>query len=352
MHILVWGASPLAGWLAARLHSEKYKVIWLADEQIASTIQRFKQLELVSPDKREIVQELRIETRASDCLKPPLDWIILATPGWGMADAVFEITRWIPPEHYPPVLALQHGSGSFEQIETVAGKERVFRGVLTRQFRWPLIKESQQVAYETIITTGSGGLSLGRHPLLKHFSPALWAAGLGPIHVKDRRDLEWSDVLWQIQANALPTLLDCPPETIYTEPRLFDIELAQLREAINVIDHLGVRLVSLPSVNVPRLATQIRWLPKRLLAPLLKLNAQLPSLRDDLERNTGRSDAAYLNGAIAVQAHNYGLPAPVNHMLAISVTDVAEGRATWEQFRGEPEHIERLIRIAARHAPR
>src|SRR5690606_21892776 len=96
--------------------------------------------------------------------------------------------------------------------------------------------------------------------------------GFGKVPIHDPVALRWSDILWQIQANALSTLLDIDPAAVYENPRLFEIEYAQLREAMRVIDHLRIKLLPLPSVNIPRLAWQIRTIPKQKLRTILAKN--------------------------------------------------------------------------------
>jgi hypothetical protein len=86
-----------------------------------------------------------------------------------------------------------------------------------------------------------------------------------------------------------------------------------------------------------------------MLARLLDSNKKLPSLRNDLVQKIGRSDAAYLNGVVAQYAYELRIPASVNHILALSLTDVAEGRALWSQFRDQTGYLETMIRIASRH---
>lgn len=350
MQLLVWGASPQAAWLAARFHQLGFDTRWLTQESIASEIARFGQLHLVTPQRHTTVGGLPILTSPAQALQSPPAWLILAMPTWALAATLSEMAQYLLPHQWPSILTLQHGIGALDKIAAYYGEDRVIQGIWTRSFSWPSL-ENGQLAYETVVTDGVGGLALSQNPQAQKMAHMLFLAGLGTVPIYPKESLLWSDILWQIQSNALATLLDISPDQIYADPHLFDIEIAQLREAMQVIDRLNIRLVELPGVNVPRLGWQIRLLPKNTLRSVLAVNAKPPGLLDDLIQKTGRSDAAYLNGAVARFAHNLRLAAPVNHTLAMSVTDVAEGRALWNPFRSNSAYLETLIRIAARHTP-
>ncbi len=348
MRLLVWGASPQAGWLAARFDQLGYETLWLTETPVAEAVSHFGGLELVSPHQRHRCHDLTIATDIDAVLKPPLAWIILAMPNWAVGNAVSAMVRRIPPEHCPNILLLQHGIGGMEKITTYFDESHIVQGILTRIIAWPIMNNGQ-IAYETIVSDGLGGTALSTGPQVHKISHMLTLAGMGPVNIHDKDALRWSDILWQIQANALPTLLDVPPEHVYEDQRLFEIEYRQIREALQVIDQLGIPFVKLPGVDVPRLARQIRLLPKSLLPNRLKPNAKPPGLRTDLTWKTGHSDAAYLNGMVAKLAYDMGQNASVNHVLALSLTDIAEGRTPWDQFKGNFAYLETLIRVASRH---
>lgn len=350
MQILVWGASAEAAWLTARFHQLGYETTWLANDTIAADISRFAGLNLVSPQRKTQLKQLHILTNISEALKPLPAWIVLAMPNWALNAAVLQLATSIPKAQCPPILTLQHGMGAIEKIGAFFDQDRITQGILTRNFQWPTLPDGTR-AYETVVSDGLGGIALTDSPHALKMAHMLALVGFGKVPIHDQVALRWSDILWQIQANALSTLLDIDPAAVYENPRLFEIEYAQLREAVRVIDHLRIKLLPLPSVNIPRLAWQIRTIPKQKLRTILAKNKPSASLRDDLVYKTGRSDAAYLNGTIASFAYDHRLPAPVNHILALSVTDIAEGRAQWQQFHGNPDYLETLLRIASRHVP-
>jgi 2-dehydropantoate 2-reductase len=68
--------------------------------------------------------------------------------------------------------------------------------------------------------------------------------------------------------------------------------------------------------------------------------SKLPSLMYDLQpQPRGHSEVAWLNGAVAEQARALGLPAPVNATLTRVLLDLVEGRATVDEWRGQPQRL-------------
>lgn len=338
MRLLIWGASPLGGWLAARLHQAQHEVIWLADTPAAVPLT--DSLELVAGQSRQKINGIRILTEPQDALKPLPDWVIFAMPGWGLSRALTTLAITATPEKLPHALSLQSGIGSLEKLTSLLGAEKSLRAVVTREFTW---------TDASIISNGAGGFVISEHPQAAFIGELLQQAGLGKPRTAPADSLGWSDVFWRLHANALPTLLNIAPASVYDDPNIWQLEYRQLREAIMVIDRLNINLVNLPGVHVPRSAWLVRLLPPHWLAKILKRRVRPPSLRADLEHQSGHSDAAYLNGAVAQAAYGLQLPAPANHVLALSVTDVAEGRIQWSHFHNNLDYVATLIRVASRH---
>lgn len=343
MRVLVWGSTPEAGWLAGRFHQVGYKAVWLTSEPIVTDIRRFRQLDLISPQRQLTITDLTIGSNIDELMVPPLDWIVLAMPMWAISDAIRDMARRIPPDNCPPILIVANGVGGQEKVQPFFPTSPVLQAYPTRHFEWTLLT-SGRPAYESIVSTGSGGFGLSEGDKAPEARAMLLAADMGDVIIAPQPALSWSNLLWQIQANALPTLLQLSPEQIYEDERLFAFEHQQLREAVQIIDRKNILLIDLPGVQVRRLAWQIRILPPKLLAGTLKPNSKPPSLHPDLAQKTGRSSAAYLNGMVAHTANAMNLSTPVNYVLAVSITDVAERRALWHQF--TPDYLSTLIRIA------
>lgn len=246
------------------------------------------------------------------------EWVIFTLPGYALDEPAFKL---IQRGMMPRCLCLTHGIGPTEKLANYFGEEKVVRGVAM-----------------------DDTLYLAEHSLtdeIKKMVQPVW----GEIEVVDDQSLSWSDVIYQMLFNALPALMDVSSEEVLKSKRYVAIEMNALREAAELIDALDVDLLKLGDHNLPRLAWAARNLPSFALRQILKGYVKPSTLRNDLENKVGRSDAAYINGAVAHQASLHDMHAPVNHALAVSVTDIAEGRARWSQFRHQPEYLETIIRI-------
>lgn len=349
MRILVWGATPQAAWIAGRLHQTGHESIWLSNAAIKKDIETFGTLYLRSPQRHYQVRDLSIGTEIDQLLKPPLDWIILAMPIWEIGQAAIEMSRRIPPQHCPPILVIANGTGGLEKIENFFPETPIIQGFPTQHFTWPTLDDGTP-AYENVVSDGAGGIALSANEKANDWPDLLRLIGFDEVQIHPLEVLQWSDLFWQIHANGIPVLLQQAVEALYEDEATFHLEYRQLREAIQVIDQLGVHLVDLPGVATRRLAWQVRVLPEKMLRPILAQNKKFPSLAWDIQQKTGRSDAAYLYGVVAKNAHDLGLHTPVSHILAIAVTDLAEGRALHSQF--TVDYLETLVRVATPSRPR
>lgn len=251
--------------------------------------------------------------------------VLLAAHSWQTASLVTQLRTALPLDATPPtIVSLQTGRGNRQTVNAMFGAGHALAG-----------------------TVGAdGGLILADdHPQAASISALLKGAGF-TVDNAPADSIEWSSVFWGLQANAISAILDIPPENVYDDPALFTIEQAQLLEALGIIRASGATLIDLPGVHVRAMARQLGWIPRRWLARFLRQHPRPPSLREELSQQKGRSEAAYLNGAIALQADNLKLRAFVNHALALTVTDIAEGRALWSQYKGNPSLLEATIRLA------
>ena len=274
--------------------------------------------------------ESALAARLREALRPQLvndqpEVVLLAAQSWQTASLVTQLRTALPFDATLPVIvSLQTGRGNRQTIDAIFG-----------------------AGHGLVGTVGAdGGLILADdHPQSATVAALLKRAGF-TVTGAPADSIEWSSVFWGLQANAISAILDIPPENVYDDPALFAIEHAQLLEALGIIRASGARLIDLPGVKVRAMARQAGWIPRQWLARLLRKYPRPPSLREELSQQKRRSEAAYLNGAIALRADELRLRAPVNHALALTVTDIAEGRALWSQYKGNPSLLEATIRLA------
>jgi len=354
LRLLIVGATPLGTYLAAHAglmySASGERAVWLADAPAIEAVKRAGEIEVFSGQGRRCVDLSAIHLTASydEAFVSEFDAILFAMQGYDTAAALFEIRGRVADP--VPIVSLQRGIGNVERIASVFGADNTVRAATTLTLEYPLVNGAP--ALETVVLHPSGGVGLASdHPLSGELAAFLTSAGLS-VTLGNGRDLQWSALFWQLYGNAIPTLADVPFEDVLNSAALFRLEYSQLREALAIIDALGVRLIDLPGAPVSDLARLLQMWPARLLdwlATRLPVNSAPPSLRVELVRKIPHSEAAYLNGAIAVHAHDLKLKAPVNHALALAVQDIAEGRALWAQFQRNPRMIEALVGVAAGH---
>ncbi len=240
-----------------------------------------------------------------------------------------------------PLLIVQNGVGGEEAVSEVLKEAPIISGVITMSVS---VLEPGHVRLETT----RGGLNLaptGVGQGLDPWAAVLAAAGLRPAIYPDYRALKWSKLLLNLQANAIPAILDMAPADVFSQPALFEVERAAFLEAAAVMQALALRPVSFPSYPVPILAWAMRAVPSPVLRPILRRivgsgrGDKKPSLQLDLARGRPHSEVLYLNGAVVTHARRVGREAPVNSYLMATLIDIASGRVLWDEFRGQPDKL-------------
>ena len=239
------------------------------------------------------------------------------------------------------VLIVQNGVGGEELARAVLPETTLISGVLT-------LSVSVLAPGHVRVETSRGGLSLA--PTRASQDVTSWAelfaaAGLRMATYRDYRAMKWTKLLLNIQANAIPAIQDMTPGEVYAHPALFAAERAAFLEALAVMRALRLQVVSFPNYPVAILAWAMQHLPATLLRLLLARMVasgrgdKKPSLQMDLAAGRQHSEALYLNGAVVSHAEQLGMKAPVNRVLLDILLGIAEGRLTWDEFRGRPERL-------------
>ncbi|MBP7228786.1 MAG: 2-dehydropantoate 2-reductase, partial [Longilinea sp.] len=99
-----------------------------------------------------------------------------------------------------------------------------------------------------------------------------------------------------------------------------------------------------PGTPVRALAMAAR-LPVTLSQPLLRRalgrgrGGKMPSFHIDLHSGSGKSEVAYLNGAVARLGQAVGVPAPVNRRLTELLMAVTTGQLPMDTFQNRPQAL-------------
>jgi 2-dehydropantoate 2-reductase len=188
------------------------------------------------------------------------------------------------------------------------------------------------------------GLS-ANHPLSPHLVQALQIAGFIVKEYQNAAGMKWSKLLTNLLTNASSAILGLTPAEILSNPRLFRLEIAQLREALAVMQTLQIPVVNLPGAPVVALTLAARLLPLRIARLVLHKSlgsgrgGKMPSLYIDLHSGRGKSEVNFLNGAVVRFGEQAGISTPVNQLLASTLQSLTEGKVPTEQYHYQPNKL-------------
>jgi 2-dehydropantoate 2-reductase len=271
---------------------------------------------------------------------PPADLVLLSTRAYDVMTAIPEIGHLLAPDGV--AIAMQNGLGTEEYVGSALGRERVIAGTLTAAVR--------TLEPGVVMRAGSkGGIALAsmEGPIPRSVVDLFASTGLQTASIKDYRSLRWSKLLLNMLGAATSAILDVNIEKIAADARIFSIEQRAFREAVRVMDALGIRTARLPGypVRLTRTAMQLPSpLPRLLVGGRLKRSrgGQSPLMRSDLMR--GKTEVRWLNGAVAAAADGIDLGAPVNAALAELIEELAADPSRRETFRNNPEALLAYLR--------
>lgn len=368
VRVLIFGAGAIGSFLGHRLATAGHHVTLVGRSAFARAVQqRGLVLEehqhpnpvvttlVVTPgeeatkavttnDSRHVVHPAAVES-ISDLPADQRHWdlVLLTVKVYDTAEAAQALAPYLPQQ--VPVLIVQNGVGGEELARTVLTEAALISGALT-------LSVSVLAPAHIRLETSRGGLSLAPTQAGQDVEPwaAIFAAaGLRVATYSDYRAMKWTKLLLNIQANAIPAILDMTPADVYAHRSLFALERVAFREALDVMHALRLRVVSFPNYPVSLLACAMQYLPTGLLRPLLRhlvasgRGDKKPSLQMDLVGGRPQSEVLYLNGAVVSHAQRLGMQAPVNQVLLDTLLGIASGRIPWDEFRGQPQKLLREL---------
>jgi len=339
MRVLVFGAGAIGSLLGHRLASVGHEVTLVARREYVSAV-RTQGLCLEEGQRSSTVHPLAVENLAEvDPGQRIWDLVLLTVKVYDTPEAAQALAPLLAPS--VPVLIVQNGVGGEELARQVLGDSPFLSGVAT-------LSVSVLAPGRVRLETTRGGLSLSptqEGQDVEHWATVFAGTGMRTATYRDYRAMKWSKLLLNMQANALPAILDMAPGAVLADPALFALERTAFLEALAVIKTLRLRPVSLPGYPVPLLVWAMRTWPVSLVRALLQRlvasgrGDKKPSLHMDLARGRAHSEVLYLNGAVVTHAHRAGLSVPVNQFLLDTMLGIATGTLAWDTFRGQPNRV-------------
>lgn len=271
----------------------------------------------------------------------PPDLVVCAVRMMALADALADLAAWPT----TPLLTIQNGVGAEAAALAARPGAPLIAGSLTAA-----VDRQPDGAVRWLRRGGIGlaGIRGPVEPLIADLVRRFGAAGLPTRVFRDGGAMKWSKLVANLVANASGAILDRDPVSIYRDPRLFDLERRQLREALAVMAAQGLRPVDLPGAPVRLLALGTR-LPAALARPVFirsvagARGGKAPSLYLHAAAGGGPSEVEWLNGAVVERGRALGIATPVNAALLDAMRQVTTDPARRAWFAGRPDRLEALV---------
>ena len=340
MRFLFLGAGAIGTYIGGSLAAAGTPVSFVEQPGTAEELRR-RGLTVHRDTGTTVVRELDVYTSAADALASAApDVVVFALKSFdteaaarGLADTGLDV---------PPVLSFQNGVDNEPTIARVLGADRVIAGTVATAVAKPGVGEVVEETHRGL------GVAAG-HLLARELVEALDAAGLTARLFPRPGPMKWSKLLTNLQGNAVSAILDLPVGELYADRRLYALEVAAMRECLQVMRALGFPPVDLPRTPVRALAFAVERLPRVVAQPLfVKLlggirGHKMPSLHIDLHGGRGQTEVGFLNGAVVRHGADAGVSTPVNAVLTQTLEALTAGTLDVDHFRRNPGALLRLV---------
>jgi 2-dehydropantoate 2-reductase len=342
---LVFGAGAIGTYVGGSLLLQGHKVVFLEQpEAIEGILEHGLRLNLHGQEHR-ILHPVIYTTLPGAISHTSFDVSIFALKAYDTKPFINLMRPFT--ERIPPILCLQNGVENEPALEAAFGKDRVIAGTVTSAIR-------RRAAGDILLERLRGMGLAGSHPLTKTMVLMLSKAGLNAHYFSDQPAMKWSKMLTNLIANASSAILDMTPTEILANPSLYRIEIAQLREAIQVLRAQNITIVDLPGTPIRMYTWAIEHLPTWLSRPFLSHIAgrgrgrKMPSFHIDLHSGHGKSEVDYLNGAVVRTGERLGIPTPVNRWLNQTLLSLTQGSLPLETYAHQPDIFLRDCGLSAK----
>jgi 2-dehydropantoate 2-reductase len=269
----------------------------------------------------------------------PFDVALFALKSYDTQSALEGIRPFA--DRLPPVLCLQNGVDNEATLAAVLGADKVLYGTVTSAI-------GRRAAGDIVLEKLRGmGVAAG-HALSERLVQALDGAYLNARLFSNAADMKWSKMLTNLLANPTSAILDMTAAEVFADPRLYRLEIEQLKECLVVMKAQGVRVVDLPGTPVRALAFATGlplWISRPLVGKAAGAGrgAKMPSFHIDLHAGRGRSEVSYLHGAVVRAGEKWGVATPVNKALTETLLGLTTGKIPLDEFAQQPLKLLSLV---------
>jgi 2-dehydropantoate 2-reductase len=342
MNILVIGAGAIGGYLGGRL-ADQHNVTLVGRPRLVNAIKTHGML-IIEPEAEYPVRRISAldSIEAAFQNEARFDLALFCVKTYDTLEAI-DLLRTFA-HRIDRILSLQNGVASEDVLGEAFGREKIIAGTILNPISIP---EPGLVRLEK--RKGGIGLAAVGASSIDPIVTALKSIGL-PLRVyADYRSMKWSKLLLNLIGNATSAILDMTTRETFADRRIFKIEIAALRETLQVMAALSIKPVALPGYPVPLLVFALRRLPLPLLQQVMRPLAasgrgdKQPSLLMDLASGKTQSEIEELNGAIVRTGKSIGVKTPVNAALTEILAGLIAGRTDRNDWRRQVDKLARSI---------
>ncbi len=237
-------------------------------------------------------------------------------------------------------MTVQNGIGNEEALVNAFGSDAVISGIITSPVERIGDLEVRRLKRGIL---GIAPVSPGKS--IEEISALFEQAGFEVQIFGDYRSMKWSKLMMNMIGNALPAIVGWPPEAVFGNRRLAEVEVRALKETVAVMKAYGIRPVRIGRYPLPLLSSFLGVLPTTLLAVMMKplvargRGGKRPSLQIDLMMGKRQSEVEFLNGAVVNYGRAEGVPVPVNSCITETLASMFDGKIPRSFFDGDPERL-------------
>ena len=330
LRILIIGAGAIGCFVGGKLASAGHAVTLVGRARTAAALQT-RGLELYAADGAvELVSSVNAVASVQEAFPDTYDIAVLAVKSYDTATVLDEMAP-LEARLPPAILSLQNGVGNEEQIAARFGPQRVLAGTITApvEVKEPGIVQVTKPAFAIGLADFHRGSEESKSNSLSSLASIFSSAGLPAKVYDDAHSMKWSKLLMNMIGNATSAILAEPPGVTFADPRIADLEIDALREALRVMAAAGIRPLNVEKYPLRTLAPLLRFGPRPLLRTVLHRivggarGGKMPSLFLDLELGKRGSEVTWYNGAIVRKGEEFGVETPVNRLLTETVQQLA-----------------------------
>lgn len=348
MKTLIIGAGAIGCLVGSKLAQSGCAVALVGRERFVTAIEAHGLQVLDESGVHEIGDLVAVDSIAAAYASPAdvsseqeYDVVIFTVKSYDTASALNELVDALESSGAKPplVLSLQNGVGNEEALAETLGPENVAAGTITTPVSVlaPAKIRVDKPKYVIGISPWQAENCSGTFLELKQ---SLVKAGFDVTEFSDASGMKWTKLLMNMVGNASSAILDEPPDLVFQDPALVDLEIEAWREALAVMSAQKIEPVNIERYPFAKLAPWIRRTPKSVLRPILRKQiggargGKMPSLHIDLFNDKGKSEVNWLNGAVVGKGRKVGIPTPTNQALTEALTCLVHDpskRRLWKQ---------------------